>query len=80
METQEPDAVYEQGVFRPTDPKQIELDEGQRVRLIIESEESVEVILDLASDVFAEMSPDDIAEMERIIQRRRDFFGEKPEL
>lgn len=75
MALRELDAIYEHGVFRPTDPKQVELEEGQRVRLLIEPEAPVEAILELAAAVYAELDTQEIAELE-VIMERGDFFGE----
>ena len=69
MEIRELDAVYEHGVFRPTDPKQVDLDEGQRVRLIVEPEAPAAAILELAAGVYAELSTQEIAKVEEIMRR-----------
>ena len=58
-------AVYEHGVFRPTDPKQVDLDEGQRVRFIVEPEAPAEAILELAAGVYAELSAQEIAKLRK---------------
>jgi predicted DNA-binding antitoxin AbrB/MazE fold protein len=37
MAMKELDAIYEHGVFRPTDPGSLDLVDGQKVRLVVES-------------------------------------------
>lgn len=73
------DAVYENGVFKPSLPPNL-LD-GQHVRLEIEtpSEESPEDILELASQVFNGLSDSQIEEIEQIALDRRDLFRNKAE-
>lgn len=77
--TQTIDAVYEQGVFRPKGTDALELTEGQSVRIVIEPIEQADAILALAADVYSDMSEGEIEELEQILERRRDFFGERPE-
>ena len=72
--TQIVDAVYEHGVFRPIHPSESALVEGQEVRLIIETGKAQE-ILHLASQVYAGLSPIEIAEVERIATNRNAFFA-----
>jgi predicted DNA-binding antitoxin AbrB/MazE fold protein len=68
------DAVYENGVFKPSLPPN--LPDGQHVRLEIEtpSEENPEDLLELASQVYDELSNSQIEEIEQIALDRRDFF------
>lgn len=68
------DAVYENGVFKPSFPPN--LPNGQHVRLEIEtsSEENPEDLLELASQVFHGLSASQIEEIEQIALDRRDFF------
>lgn len=76
MTTEMLEAIFEHGTFRLVQPPSIPLREGQRVRLIVETEDSPDAILALAAGVYAGLSPQDIAEIERIALQRQDFFGE----
>lgn len=75
--TQTVEAVYEHGVFRPTTAQELELSEGQPVRIVVEPLEPPDAILALAAEVYAGLSEAEIAEVEKAIARRRDFFGEE---
>lgn len=70
MNTKTLDAVYEDGVFRPTHPGRFDLAEGQKVRIVIDPVEQVDVLLEMAADVLAELSDQEIAEIEQIVRRR----------
>jgi len=76
MTTETLDAIFEHGSFRLVRPPNIPLREGQRVRLVVETEESPDAILALATNVYAGLSPLDITEVEQIALQRRDFFGD----
>jgi predicted DNA-binding antitoxin AbrB/MazE fold protein len=78
MATQTVDAIFEHGAFRSVQPLPVSPQDGQRVRLVIETNESPEAILALAADVNAGLSPQEIHEVEQIALQRRDFFGEQP--
>jgi predicted DNA-binding antitoxin AbrB/MazE fold protein len=78
MATQTVDAIFEHGTFRLVQPLPVSLQDGQRVRLVIETTESPETILALAANVYAGLSPQEINEVEQIALQRRDFFGEQP--
>jgi hypothetical protein len=71
------DAVFEHGALHLVKPPRIPLREGQRVRLIIQADESPDAILALAADVYTGLSPQDVAEVEQIALERRDFFGKQ---
>ena len=73
------DAVYENGVFKPSLPPN--LSDGQQVRLEIEtpSEENPEDLLELASQVYDGLSESQIKEIEQIALDRRDFFRNRAE-
>lgn len=79
MTTEAIDAVFEHGTFRVLRPPKIPLRDGQRVRLVIETEEvpSPEAILALAASVYEGLSLQEIEEVERIALERRDFFGDQ---
>lgn len=70
------DAIFENGVFRPLDEPSVPLSEGQQVRLIIEATPAGEDLLELAAQVYADLSPEQMAEVERIALERRNFFGD----
>ena len=78
MATQTVDAIFEHGTFRLVQPLAVSLQDGQRVRLVIETNESPETILALAANVYAGLSPQEINEVEQIALQRRDFFGDQP--
>lgn len=71
------EAIYEHGVFRPLET--LELSEGQTVQLVIHSrkEFSPDEMLDLAAEVYAGFSADDIDEVEQIAFDRTYFFEEE---
>ena len=70
------EAIYEKGVFKPL--QNLELPEGQHVRLVVEAAEpsSSTDILALAAQVYEGLSPEDIDAIEQIARNRGDFFGE----
>ena len=76
MTTETIDAIFEHGTFRLVRPPTIQLRDGQRVRLVVETEESPDAILALAASVYAGLSPQDITEVEQIALQRRNFFGD----
>jgi predicted DNA-binding antitoxin AbrB/MazE fold protein len=76
MTTETLDAIFEHGTFRLVRTPTIPLRDGQRVRLVVETEESPDVILALAASVYEGLSPHDITEVEQIALQRRDFFGD----
>lgn len=75
--TKNVDAVYENGAFRPTSGVGIDLANGTRVRLTVEQvpQHAWENVLDLAANVYAGLSEEDIADIERIALDRTDFFS-----
>jgi predicted DNA-binding antitoxin AbrB/MazE fold protein len=77
METETIEAVYEHGGFRPITPVDINLAEGQKVRLVVESIEKPDDILALAAQVYEGLSDDQIDSIEQHTRRREDFFGER---
>jgi predicted DNA-binding antitoxin AbrB/MazE fold protein len=76
--TKDVDAVYENGAFRPTSDAAITLRDGTRVRLTVEpvSENAEENVLDLASKVYAGLSDEEVADIERIATDRTHFFSQ----
>jgi predicted DNA-binding antitoxin AbrB/MazE fold protein len=77
MTTETLDAIFENGIFRLVRPPSIPLRDGQRVRLVVETDESPDAILTLAANVYTGLSPQDITEVEQIATQRRDFFGDQ---
>lgn len=72
------EVIYESGGFRLINPANLQLFEGQKVRLIIEPPaQSPTSPLDLAAQVYEGLSENQIDEIERIATDRDDFFGEK---
>jgi len=72
------ETIYESGGFRLIDPANLQLFEGQKVRLIIEPPaQSTTSPLDLAAQVYEGLSDTQIEEIERIALDRDDFFGER---
>ena len=72
------EAIYESGGFRLINPANLQLFEGQKVRLIIEPPaQSAASPLDLAAQVYEGLSENQIDEIERIALDRDDFFGER---
>lgn len=68
------EAVFERGVFRPLTPIDTMVSEGQHVRIMIEQDRSVRNVLDLAAEVYAGLSEEEIDEVEQIATDRRTFF------
>jgi predicted DNA-binding antitoxin AbrB/MazE fold protein len=80
MAIQTVSAIYENGVFRPIEPQVIKLTDGQTVRLVVEPVDRADAILALATSVYNGLSEKEIDEIEQIIRRRDDFFGERTEV
>lgn len=76
MMTQTIEAIFEHGTFRLVRPLHLPLRDGQRVRLVVETEETPDAILDLAASVYDGLSPEDIDEVEQIALERHDFFSD----
>ncbi len=68
------EAVFQNGAFRPVEPVSSAISEGQQVRLVVEVEETKSV-LDLAGEVYADLSDEEVKEVEKIALERRDFFA-----
>lgn len=68
------DAVFENGTFRPLRPQEIDIPEGQRVRLIVEPAATADAILELAAGVYAGLSEEQVHEIEELILSRDGFF------
>lgn len=72
--TQTIEAIYEDGVLKPLTP--LQLPEHQRVTLAIQSLRSLrpDKILELAHQVYAGLSDEEIAEIEAIALDRSNFM------
>ncbi|MGB3682923.1 MAG: antitoxin family protein [Rubrobacteraceae bacterium] len=57
-------AVYEDGKFRLLEPSMVGLNEGEEVRITVESELDTEDILILAGKVYAGLSAEGVDEIE----------------
>lgn len=69
-------AVYTQGVFRPANPDEIRVTDGDTVWLqVFTPSERVQYLLELAAQVYDGLSEEQIAEMEAAMQRRHPFFS-----
>jgi predicted DNA-binding antitoxin AbrB/MazE fold protein len=77
MATETIEAVYEHGGFRPIAPVDMDLAEGQKVRLVVEPIDKPDDILALAAEVSEDLSEAQIDYIERHVRRREDFFGER---
>ena len=67
------DAIYEHGVFKPF--KRLNISDGMRVRLIVETVSEADEVIALATQVYDGLSEKDIDEIEQIAFDRRDFFN-----
>ena len=67
-------AVFEGGVFRVLTPAEIDVSEGETVRLVVEPIASPEDILELATRVYEGFSEEDLEELENMILERDNFF------
>lgn len=71
------EAIFEDGVFRPLNP--FSAADGTRVHLQVETDDSpsTKEVLDLAASVYEGLSPEEVAEIEKHIQRRPSFFDDR---
>ena len=74
--TQTCEAVYENGIFRPVTPAAPRLAEGQRVRLVVETD-TPEDILRLAARVYDGLSEQEVNQIEQVAFDRSAFFSER---
>ena len=78
--TQTIEAIYENGIFKPLNPLLEEIEEGEKVKLVVETEvekEKVNPIMQLAENFYEGLSEEDIEEIERIALDRSNFFGDR---
>lgn len=71
------DAIYENGAFCPVSDAEISLSNGDRVRLTVEPvhQDAGLDVLKLAAKVYAGLSREDVAEIEKIALNRTNFFS-----
>lgn len=70
MTTQICEAVFQDGKFRPVQPISSELAEGQRVRLVVEAQDTD--VLSLATSVYDGLSDAEVKEVEDIALDHHD--------
>jgi predicted DNA-binding antitoxin AbrB/MazE fold protein len=78
--TQIIEAIYQNGMFKPLNPISEEITEGEKVKLVVETEkenEEVNPIMKLAENFYEGLSEEDVAEIERIALDRSNFFGDR---
>jgi predicted DNA-binding antitoxin AbrB/MazE fold protein len=75
MDKQVIEAVFQDGAFRPIQPVDFPISEGQHVRLSIEPGGPTKSPLDLLTSLYDGLSEQEIDEIEKIILDRRPFFG-----
>ena len=68
------DAIFEDGAFKPVDPIDLAVSEGQRVRLTVETPELSQAVLELATHVYEGLSDAEIDAIEEIALDRSLFF------
>lgn len=77
MSIQTIEAIYEQGTFRLVQPPTVPIQEGQRVRLVVDTEVTTDDVLALATSVFDGLSEQAINDIETIAHQRDPFFGDR---
>lgn len=68
--TQNIEAVFEDGAFRPLHPENVIAHEGERVKLVIQSE-PLPKVLELVAHMYDGLSEEEIDEIEKVILDRR---------
>lgn len=75
--TQTIEAIYQNGMFKPLNPISELISEGEKVKLVLETEEKENPIMKLAENFYEGLSEQDIDEIEKIALDRSNFFGER---
>jgi predicted DNA-binding antitoxin AbrB/MazE fold protein len=70
MKTEAIEAVYEHGSFHPVAPADVELTEGQKVRLVVQPIEEPGDVLALAARVYEGLTNEQINAIEQHMARR----------
>ena len=71
------DAVFEHGTFKPVNPEDVDLAEGQQVRITIKKRLTPKEVTELAGSVYDGLSAEEISEIENIALDRSNFFDER---
>ena len=71
------EAVFEDGKFRLLEKPTVPLRDGQHVWLTVETEATSNDVLELAGQVYAGLSEEEVDDVERIALDRRSFFGDR---
>lgn len=74
--TQTIEAIYQNGMFKPLGPVSKDLSDGEKVKLVVETEEE-NPIMKLAENFYDGLSEEDIDEIEKIALDRSNFFGDR---
>jgi predicted DNA-binding antitoxin AbrB/MazE fold protein len=74
--TQIIEAIYQNGMFKPLSPISEEISEGEKVKLVLETQEG-NSIMKLAENFYEGLSEEDIDEIEKIALDRSNFFGDR---
>ena len=73
------EAIFKDGIFKPVDDGSLDLSEGQRVTLTVELPPQGDAnLLELAGQVYEDLSEDEINEIERLTLERGNFFHDRP--
>lgn len=67
-------AVFEKGTFRPVDPLELPVSEGQTVRLVVETPDAPGEIIALARRVYEGLPEEDVDAIEVMALDRSRFF------
>ena len=71
------DAIYEHGTLRLLHPEEVELTEGEKVRVTVTHQLTPDEMTDLAASVYSGLDEEEIAEIEKIAFDRSNFSGDK---
>ncbi|MEN6337410.1 MAG: antitoxin family protein [Phycisphaerales bacterium] len=71
------EAIYEDGGFRPVAPADLNLAEGQKVRLVVVPIREPDELLALAAQVYEGLTAEQIDAIEQHVRRGEDFFGDR---
>jgi predicted DNA-binding antitoxin AbrB/MazE fold protein len=77
MTIQTVEAVYEQGTFRLVHSPSVPFHDGQRVRIVVDTDVATDDILALATSVFDGLSEQEVQEIDVIARQRDPFFGSR---
>lgn len=63
-------------MFKPLDPVSTDLSDGDKVKLVVETEEA-NSIMKLAENFYEGLAEEEIDEIEKIVLDRSNFFGDR---